>query len=116
MLGSMKVMADRTREVIRRAAAFAEQAWAIVDRRDEIRRVLLVAAVPDAQQKTFVLEDTGSSMSMSMNMPDVLVAPGQPLEVRRQDLSTDATLDRLQAELRRAFELSGAVHPSGGRR
>jgi hypothetical protein len=51
-------------------------------------------------------------MSMPMSMPRVLIAPGPPVLVRREDLARDATVQRLEAELRRAFELAGAVHPN----
>lgn len=73
--------------------------------------MFVTCAVPQAQYKVYALEPVGNSMSMSMNMPRVLVAPDAPLEVRRADLSRHETLDRLQAELRRAFEVEGAIYP-----
>lgn len=107
--GGMMVRADRARDVIERTARFAEEVWQVIDVRDEIRDVLLTAAVPEASQKSWVEEDPGNSMSMSMRMPHVLIAPEQPMRVRRADLDQADTLDRLHAELRRAFELAGGV-------
>jgi hypothetical protein len=107
--GGMMVRADRAREVIRRTAAFAERVWHAIDARDEVRNVLIVAAVPEAEHKSWVDRDPGNSMSMPTNMPHVLIAPEQPLRIRRADLARAETLDRVHAELRRAFELAGGV-------
>jgi hypothetical protein len=107
--GGTMVLADRAREVIDRTARFAQHVWQAIDVRDEIRDILLTAAVPEASHKGWVEEDPGSSMSMSMGMPHVLIGPAQPMRVRRADLDQPETLDRLHAELRRAFELAGGV-------
>jgi hypothetical protein len=112
--GGMVVLAHRVREVMERTAAFAEQAWQLIDSRDELRQVLLVAAVPEAEHKTYADVEPGSSLSMPMSMPHTLIAPEQPITVRRADLSRTATIDRLQAELRRAFEVAGAVQETRG--
>ena len=88
-----------------RTAEFAQRVWQAIDTRDEIRNILLAAAVPEAEHKSWVEHDPGSSMSMPMSMPHVLIAPEQPLRARRADLDQPGTLDRLHAELRRAFEL-----------
>lgn len=109
--GGSVVMADRAREITARAAVFAEAVWQRIDARDEVRQVFVTCAVPEAEHKIYALEPVGNSMSMSMNMPHVLVAPDEPLGVRRADLPRHETLDRLQAELRRAFEVGGAIHP-----
>jgi hypothetical protein len=107
--GAMIVRADRARELISRTAEFAERVWKAIDARDEVRNVLLVAAVPEAEHKSWVDRDPGNSMSMPMSMPHMLMAPEQPLRVRRADLPRAETLDRVHAELRRAFELAGGV-------
>ncbi len=110
-MGGMVVKADRAREVMTRSAAFAEAIWQRIDRRDDVRQLLLVAAVPEAQYKVYADSEPGNSMGMPMSMPHVVIAPEQPLAIRRADLTRAETIDRLQAELRRAFELHGAVHP-----
>ena len=107
------VMADRAREVILRAMSFAEAVWRRIDRRDEVREVLLTCAVPEAQHKVYALGPVGSSMSVPMSMPAVLVAPDPPLQARRADLTS--AVDVLQAELHRAFEIERAVHSGGSR-
>ena len=108
-LGGMMVRADRARDVITAPREFAQRVWQAIDTRDEVRNILLAAAVPEAEHKSWVEHDPGNSMSMSMSMPHVLIAPEQPLRARRADLDQPGTLDRLHAELRRAFELAGAV-------
>jgi hypothetical protein len=109
-VGGSLVMADRAREVIERTAAFALAVWERIDARDEVRQVLLAAAVPEAQYKVYAERDPGSTLSgMSMSGPHVLVAPEPPLAVRRADLSRGETIDRLQAELRYAFTVHGSV-------
>jgi hypothetical protein len=53
------------------------------------------------------------SLRMGSGGPHVLVAPEAPLAVRRPDLPR--SVERLQAELHRSFELLGAVHAGGDR-
>lgn len=60
-------------------------------------------------------EELGNSLSMPMSAPHLLIAPEQPLRARRADLDNDGTCGRLQAELRRAFELAGAVQQRNSR-
>jgi hypothetical protein len=88
---------------------FAEAVWQRIDQRDEVRDVSITCAVPDAEHKVYALEPVGSSLSMPMSMPHVLVTPDPPVRTRRADLPS--VLDRLEAELHRAFELERAVHP-----
>lgn len=109
--GGSVVMADRARTIIERSLAFAQAAWKRIDSRDEVRDVHVVLAVPEAEYKAYATEPVGGSMSMPSNMPHVLIAPATPLKVRRADLDGPETLIRLEAELQRAFELAGAVHP-----
>lgn len=108
--GSSVVMADRSRDVLERAVRFAELAWQRIDARDEVRELAVVMAVPEAEHKLYALEPVGSSMRMPMSMPHLLVVPAEPLRVRRAELA--GATGRLQAELHRAFEVEGAVHPT----
>lgn len=107
--GGSVVMADRAREVMDRTMAYAEAVWQRIDDRDEVRDVFVACAVPEAEHKVYALQPIGNSMSMPMSMPHVLVAPDPPLRTRRVDMPN--VVDRLQAELHRAFEVEGAVHP-----
>lgn len=113
MLGGSVVLASRAREVMARTVAFAEASWARIDRRDVIRDVFVSCAVPEAEHKIYALESVGSSMSVPMGMPRVLVVPDTPIRVARADLRS--VVDRLDAELHRAFEVEGAVHPRASR-
>ena len=118
LLGGSAVMHDRAREVIARSLAFADAVWRRIDTRDEVRDVFVATAVPEASSKVYATEPIGNSMSMGGlgQMPHVLIAPESPLRVRRADLSRADTVDRLQAELHRRFEIEGAVHPRADHR
>jgi hypothetical protein len=107
------VMADRVTEVIERSATFAESVWTRIDGTDEVRQVLVVVVVPGAQGKVYaVTEVSGNSMRLggSFSMPDLLIAPEQPLLVRREDLGRPDFVAQLRAELRRRFAAEHAVH------
>lgn len=112
--GGSVVIAARAREVMDRTMAFAEAVWQRIDRRDEVRDVFVACAVPEAEHKVYALEPIGSSLSMPMSMPHVLAAPDPPLRTRRADLPN--AVERLQAELHRAFEVEGTVHPRADER
>lgn len=92
--------------------AFAEAVWQRIDRRDEVRDVFVACAVPEPGHKVYALEPVGSSMSMPMSMPHVLVAPDPPLRTRRADLPN--VLDRLEAELHRALRGRGYCSSASG--
>ncbi len=106
--GGSVVMADRARQVIEQGTGFSELVWNRIDARDEVRELAVVCAVPEAEHKVYALAPVGSSMHMPMSMPRVLIARQEPLRARRADLGS--SVDRLQAELHRAFEVEGAVH------
>jgi hypothetical protein len=107
--GGMLVVADRAREVMERAVAFAEAVWKRIDTRDEVRNIYLACAVPEANHKVYALEPAAGSLGMGMGGPHVVVAPESSLAARRAELPS--AVKRLQAELHRSFELLGAVHP-----
>ena len=107
-----QVVADRVVDVLGRAAAFAETVWSRIDRRDEVRQMLALVAVPGAQGKVYAPRElTGNTLQMghTFSMPNLLVAPEQPLLVRREDLAGAELANRLRAELRRRFAAEGAV-------
>ena len=119
LLGGSAVMHDRAREIIARTMAFAEAVLRRVDARDEVRDLLVTTAVPEAESKVYALAPIGNAMSMGGmmgSMPHVLIAPEPPLRLRRTDLSRAETIDRLQAELHRRFEVERAVHPPADQR
>ena len=106
------VLADRVIEVIGRSASFAEQVWARIDRRDEVRQVLALVAVPGAQGKVYAPRAlTGNTLRLghTFSMPDLLVAPNPPLLARREDLGSPDIANRLRAELRRRFAAEGGA-------
>lgn len=109
--GSMQVVADRLGEVVERAARFAEGVWRVIDNQQDIRQVCAVLAIPDASSKVFTTAPVGNSMSMSMRLDSVVVAPQPALQVRRQDAGASETVRQLVASVKRVFQDAGAVHP-----
>src|SRR4051794_13897092 len=107
-----QVVADRVVEVIGRGAAFAEQVWSRIDRRDEVRQVLALVAVPGAQGKVYAPRELTSNtlrLGHSFSTPNLLIAPEPPLLARREDLGGADFANRLRAELRRRFAADGGV-------
>ena len=107
-----QVVADRVVEVIGRGAAFAEQVWSRIDRRDEVRQVLALVAVPGAQGKVYAPRELTSNtlrLGHSFSTPSLLIAPDPPLLARREDLGGADFANRLRAELHRRFAANGGV-------
>jgi hypothetical protein len=107
---SSVVAADRMRDLIERAQRFVLAVWQRIDSGHDIREAAVAIAIPDASHKVYAEVEVGSSMSVPMGMPSVVVAPQPPRLIRREDLGQDATTRMLQAELKRRFADEGAVH------
>jgi hypothetical protein len=105
MLGGSVVEGPRVRQVYAAAVASAEQVWRLIDSRDEVRDLLVITALPAPSQKVFSDQPfAGSSMRVgNMGGPPVLLAPQAPMTLRRADLASDRTQDRIVAEVRQAF-------------
>jgi hypothetical protein len=107
------VAESRVLDVIGQAGRFAHLVWGEVDRREQVDQVLVMAAVPEATYKSYATVEPGNRMSMGGmmgGMPHVLIAPAQPVVVRRADLTSGETVNRLRAEIKRAFAAHGAVY------
>lgn len=111
LMGSSIVLAPRVETVIRQSAAFAQAVWAEIDTGDRVRSVCTALAIPDASQKAFAAEQpAGSTISMgTMSGPAVLVAPDDPLVIRREDLGCESVTRQLLAELRQQFTDRGSI-------
>jgi hypothetical protein len=110
VFGSSVIEAPRVRRVIEQSCVFAHDAWARIDRRDDIRELAATVAVPDASLKVYSdSEFTGSTLSMGnmFGSPPFIVAPDPPLTARREELGTPELVERLAAEVRQAFLLAG---------
>jgi hypothetical protein len=109
--GSMRVIPDRVEQAIRRAISFAESTWQRIDPRGEIQDVAIAVAIPDAQHRNWGQGRGSGSISMGgmFSMPETAIAPQPALVIRRGDLTRDATVTRLVAEMRRLFVDAGAV-------
>ncbi len=105
LMGGSIVEGPRVRTVFAAAAATAQEIWRQIDARDEVRDLLVITAVPNPSNKVFAdAPFTGSSMRMgSMTSDSVLLAPAAPTALRRADLATETTQDRIVAEVRQAF-------------
>jgi Domain of unknown function (DUF4062) len=107
--GSQLVDPSKLDALIRNAGRFAQSAWDRLDKRGEIGRVAVVAAIPDAQYKGYGAV-SGSSMSMSTSLPRTVIAPDPALVVPRNQLADQELARRIEAAIRRVFTDAGAVH------
>jgi hypothetical protein len=103
------VSADRLRELVDRSQRFALTVWERIDPGHDVREAALTLAIPEAN-KVYAEGEVGSSMSVPMGLPHVLVAPEPARLVRREDLGSETTTRTLVAELKRRFADEGAVH------
>lgn len=104
------VAADRLGELVECGQRFALAVWERVDTGHDVREAALALAIPEATYKVYAESPVGSSMSMPMGLPHVLVAPEPARLVRREDLGSETTTRTLLAEMKRRFADEGAVH------
>lgn len=112
LFGSSVIEAPKVRDAITRACAFAAEAWARIDRRDDIRDLAVTVAIPDASMKVYSdTEFSGSSLRMGSGLggPAVIVAPQPARLARREALGSPELTDLLAAEVRHAFQLEGRL-------
>lgn len=107
--GGSVVMGDRLAEFTDAAQRFALSVWDEFDSGHDVREAALALAIPEAEHKVFAEIEPGSSISMPMSLPHVVVAPEPARLVRREDLGSDATTRLLVAELKRRFADAGAL-------
>ncbi len=108
--GSSMVMSSRLADLIGRGQGFALAIWEEMDKGHDVRDIAVTVGIPEAQNKVFSDVEAGNSISMPMGLPEVVVAPNPPREVRREELGSDAITQTLVAEVRRKFADAGAVH------
>lgn len=107
-LGFSLVDPERLENLICQSGRFAKATWDRIDRQDEVSQVAVAAAIPEASYKGFG-RGNGSSMTMSMNLPSVVVAPDPAEIVPRGQLDGDRLARRIVAAIRRVFDDAGAV-------
>lgn len=71
---------------VEHAREFALAVWERIDAGHAIRQAAVTIAIPDAQQKIFATRDLGSSMSVSMTLPQTVVAPEPARICQREDI------------------------------
>jgi hypothetical protein len=107
---SSVIMADRLATFVDRAQRFALNVWGRIDPNHDIREAALSLSIPNADHKVFTDTEPGSSMSVPMGLPNVVVAPEPARLVRREDIAGEGTSRMLFAELKRRFADANAVH------
>jgi enamine deaminase RidA (YjgF/YER057c/UK114 family) len=106
----MRVDPTRLQEAITQAGQFALAVWERIDTRQDVQRVAVAVAIPEAQNKVFGHSTGRNSISMggSGRLQEVVV-PDPPAIVRRSEIGSSELTLRLVAEVRRAFADAGAV-------
>ncbi len=107
-LGFSLVDPERLERFIRQSGRFAKAAWDRIDRQDEVAQVAVAVAIPEASYKGFG-RVSGGSMTVSMNLPSVVVAPEPAEIVPRGQLDGERVARRIVAAVRRVFDDAGAV-------
>jgi hypothetical protein len=107
-LGFSLVDPERLERFISQAGRFAKTAWDRIDRQDEVAQVAVAVAIPEASYKGFG-RVSGSSMTVSMNLPPVVVAPEPAEIVPRGQLDGERLARRIVAAVKRVFDDAGAV-------
>ncbi len=108
--GSMRVDPTRLEHGIKAAGAFARSVWDMIDEREKVQQVAAAVAISEAQHKVFGTATGRSSIQMgSFSMPNEVVVPEPPQVVRRAEVGGTDLVQRLVAEVRRAFADAGAV-------
>ncbi len=106
--GGSAVSPTRLEDLVSAAGRFAQLAWDRVDSRREITRAAVCIAIPDASYKGFA-DSTGSSMSHSMRVPALVLAPDPAQVATRGELDQPALARALVAAVKRVFADAGAV-------
>lgn len=107
-LGFSLVDPERLENLICQSGRFAKATWDRIDRQDEVSQVAVAAAIPQASYKGFG-RGSGSSMTMSMNLPSVVVAPDPAEILPRGQIDGERLARRIVAAIRRVFDDAGAV-------
>jgi hypothetical protein len=108
-LGFSRVDPERLAAGIRASVGFALDVWGVVDEREEVQRVAVVAAIPDAQYKVFGAATNSKTLQMGSGLPSTVVVPSPAMIVRRGELSRDRLAARLLAEVKRVFVDARAI-------
>jgi hypothetical protein len=107
-LGFSSVDPDRLRSLIARAGAAAQLIYDRIDSRGEVGQVAVAAAILGAAYKGYGAA-SGSSMSVSMSLPAIVVGPRPAEIVPRAELSGESLAQRIEAAIKRVFADAGAL-------
>jgi Domain of unknown function (DUF4062) len=107
-MGFSLVDPDKLEQFVRGAGRFARATWDRIDERGEVSQVAVVAAIPDASYKGFG-RTKGSSMTMSMSLPPVVVAPEPAEVVPRGQVDDERVARRIVAAVKRIFSDAGGT-------
>lgn len=107
-MGFSLVDPDRLEQFVRNAGRFAQLAWDRIDRHGEVTQVAVAAAIPEASYKGFG-RARGNSMSMSMSLPAIVIAPDPAEVVPRGQAADERLAKRIVAAIRRVFADAGGI-------
>jgi hypothetical protein len=107
-LGFSLVDPERLGRFIRASGRFAKAAWDLIDQQDEVAQVAVAVAIPEASHKGYGRAG-GSSMTVSMTLPSVVVGPDPAEILPRGQLDGERLARRIVAAIRRIFDDAGAV-------
>lgn len=106
--GGSLVDPERLHDVLAAAARFARATWELIDKQEEVGRVAVAAAIPEAQNTCFG-SVSGSSISMGHGVPNLVLASEAPQAVPRGQLDGEEQIRRLVAGIKRVYLDAGAV-------
>lgn len=107
-MGFSLVDPDKLGQFVRAAGRFAQATWDRIDERREVAQVAVVAAIPDASYKGFG-RAKGSSMTVSMRLPEIVVAPEPAEVVPRGQVDAEHLAGRVVAAVKRIFSDGGGL-------
>jgi Domain of unknown function (DUF4062) len=106
--GGSLVDPGRLRDFLIAAARFGRAAWQLIDKQEEVGRVAVTAAIPEAQNTCFGVT-SGSSISMGHGVPNLVLAFETPQAVPRGQVDGEEQIRRLVAGIKRVYLDAGAV-------
>jgi hypothetical protein len=110
--GSSRIDPDRLEAILVATSDYAISVWREVDPRNDVQQVAAAIGIPDANGKVFGRPSRPSnsfSYGGGMSLPQVIVAPDPAAVVRRADLTSAATHQRLIAAVKRVFADANAL-------
>jgi hypothetical protein len=109
--GSSRIDPERLEAILATTSDYAISVWRAIDPRSEIQQVAAAIGIPEANGKVFGRPSRPSNSFSygGMSLPQVIIAPEPAAVVRRVDLTTASTRERLVAAVKRIFADANAL-------